>query len=270
MLFCLMSVIAAGAPSDSVPLLVAHRGESADAPENTLAAFRLAWEREVAVIELDVHLAKDQSLVVCHDADTKRTTGTELAIRRSTLDELQPLDAGRWKGERWAGEKLPTLDQALATIPPSGGCFIEVKVGPEAIPALKESIRRSGKKPTQLTVISFHDATIAESKRVLPEIRAYLLSGFKQDKTTGDWSPTVDDLIRRAKSIHADGLDLGYKGPIDQAFVQRVQAADLELHIYTVDDEAVARKFAAWGVDGITTNRAAWLRERLRAGGSRN
>src|SRR3954470_13597201 len=97
--------------------LIAHRGESADAPENTMAAFLLAWERRVGAIELDVHLTRDGELIVSHDADTRRTTGTSKVIKDSTLDELRPLDAGRWKGPRWAGERMPTLGEALATIP---------------------------------------------------------------------------------------------------------------------------------------------------------
>jgi glycerophosphoryl diester phosphodiesterase len=96
-------------------LLIAHRGESADAPENTLAAFRLAWERNVPTIELDVHLTKDGEAVICHDADTKRTAGTKLVIKDTPLADLRALDAGKWKAPRWAGEKLPTLAEALAT-----------------------------------------------------------------------------------------------------------------------------------------------------------
>src|SRR3954471_10535808 len=132
---------------------ISHRGESADAPENTLAAFKLAWERKVGAIELDVHLARDGTLVVCHDPDTKRTTGVPRRIKDSHWDELKGLDAGRWKGPAWAGEKLPTLGEALATIPDGARCFIEVKVGPEAVPALVEAVRASGKKPEQLAVI---------------------------------------------------------------------------------------------------------------------
>src|SRR3954447_22836048 len=81
--------------------LIAHRGESADAPENTMAAFRLAWGRKDPAIELDVHLTGDGKLVVGHDADTKRTTGKKLLIKESTLEELRALDAGRWKGPDW-------------------------------------------------------------------------------------------------------------------------------------------------------------------------
>ncbi len=243
---------------------VAHRGESADAPENTMAAFRLAWERGVKAIELDVHLARDGSLIVSHDGDTKRTTGIAKTIKTSTHAELQSLDAGRWKGEQWAGEKLPLLGDALATIPEGARCFIEVKVGPEAVPALVETVRKSGKKAAQMAVISFNAETIAEAKRRLPELKAYYLASFKKDDRTGDWTPTAAQLIDRAKAIKADGLDLAAKGPIDRAFVNQVKDAGLEIHVWTVDDPAEARKMIAAGVDGVTTNRAAYLKNELK------
>lgn len=248
---------------------IGHRGESFDAPENTMAAFRLAWEREARAIELDVHLTSDGALIISHDGDTKRTTGIEKAIKESTLAELRALDAGRWKDERFAGEKLPTLPEALATIPDEARCFIEVKVGPEAVPALVKAIRESGKRPEQLAVISFQADAIAESKRQLPEIKAFFLSSFRQDKATGAWHPSVDELIKQAKEIHADGLDLAAKGPIDRAFVERVKQKGLEFYVWTVDDPAEAARFVDAGVDGITTNRPTWLEAQLKKRGER-
>jgi glycerophosphoryl diester phosphodiesterase/predicted AlkP superfamily pyrophosphatase or phosphodiesterase len=245
--------------------VIAHRGESADAPENTLAAFRLAWERGAPAIELDVHLTRDGALIVSHDADARRITGEPKVIRESALAELRTLDAGRWKGERWAGERMPTLDEALATIPANGRCFVEVKVGPEAIPALAESVHRSGKRPEQLAIISFHAEALAEAKRRLPGIQAYYLASFRRDEESGAWRPDVEELIGTARRIGADGLDLSAEGPIDREFARRVKAAGLELYIWTVDEPAEARRFAELGVDGITTNRAGrmkrWLDE---------
>jgi glycerophosphoryl diester phosphodiesterase len=243
---------------------VSHRGESADAPENTMPAFDLAWERGVKAIELDVHLSRDGVLVVSHDADTKRTTGVERKIKDSTWDELKDLDAGRWKDEKFAGTTMPTLDEALATIPEGARCFIEVKVGPESIPALVKSVRSSGKKPEQMCVISFNADTIAASKKALPELKAYYLAGFKRDEKTGVVTPTVDELIARAKQIHADGLDLAYTGPIDRAFVDRVKAEGLAILVWTIDDPADARRMIDAGVEGITTNKAQWLVHQLR------
>lgn len=243
--------------------LVAHRGESKDAPENTIAAFRLAWERGVRAIELDVHRTRDGALVVCHDADTKRVAGVERRIDQSTLAELRALDVGRWRGSQWEGERMPELGQVLATIPDGARCFIEIKVGPEAVPPLVDAVRASGKRPAQLVLISFQDEALAEAKRRLPELEAYLLSGFKQDESTRAWSPSADELIRRARAIHADGLDLSSKGPVDAAFVRQVKHAGLAMHVWTIDDPEEVRRFVAAGVDGITTNRPAWIREQL-------
>ncbi len=243
--------------------IIAHRGASADAPENTLAAFRLAWKQKVPAVELDVHLTKDNQLVVIHDADTQRTAGEKRIIKDALFDDLQDLDVGRWKADRWAGEKLVTLQQVLAEIPPNTRCFIEVKVGPEAVPALVKAIEQCGKPAAQLCIISFNAETIAEAKRKLPQLKAYYLASFQRDPQTNEWKPSVEELVTRAKSIHADGLDLSYKGPVDAEFVRRVKAAGLQFYVFTVDDLKIAQQFVAHGVDGITTNKPAWMQDQL-------
>ncbi|ADV60599.1 glycerophosphoryl diester phosphodiesterase [Isosphaera pallida ATCC 43644] len=248
---------------------ISHRGESADAPENTMAAFRLAWERDVDAIELDVHLSKDDRLVVIHDADTQRTCGVSLKVKDSTYDQLKGLDAGSWKDAKYAGEPLPLLEQVLETIPQGKRCFIEIKVGPEAVPALVKAIETSGKKPEQLAVISFNAETVAESKRRLPEIPAYFLSGFRRDKETGEWNITFDQLIELAKTLKADGLDLYYQGPFDRAAVEKVKSAGLGLYVWTVDDPEAARALIDLGIDGVTTNKARWLKEQVEAAQSK-
>lgn len=240
---------------------VAHRGESFDAPENTLAAFRLAWDRDVSTIELDVYQTKDGELIVTHDADTKKTTGVSKIVKESTLAELRTLDAGRWKDARFAGEKLPTLAESLATIPERGRCFIELKTGPEVIPALVKVIEASGKRPEQLAIISFNSATIAEAKSRLPRHQAYWIVSVKKDKTTGVLAPTVNELIAKAKEVHADGLDLSI--PPTREYVDPVKAAGLRLFVWTVNEVALAKQFVELGVDGITTDRAAWLKQQV-------
>lgn len=248
----------------SLPVeFIAHRGESADAPENTLAAFKLAWERKVPAVELDVHLSRDGVLVVCHDADTKRTTGVAKKIKETDWDELRTLDAGSWKGAKWSAERMPRLEDALATIPDGARCFIEVKVGAEAIPALVKAVRQSGKKPEQLVVISFQADAVAEAKRQLPELKAYYLSSFKQDKETKAWSPGIDELIAKAKTLKADGLDLAFKGPLDRDQVEKIKAAGLEIFVWTVDEPTEAQRLLDAGIRGFTTNKAEWLKQQL-------
>src|SRR5687767_15370020 len=106
--------------------IIAHRGASYDAPENTMAAFRLGWEQQADANELDIYLTKDGKIILLHDKAIKRTTGVEGRPEELTLEELRKLDAGSWKGPKWAGEKLPLLDEVLATIPAGKRVFIEI------------------------------------------------------------------------------------------------------------------------------------------------
>src|SRR5580698_8356847 len=98
--------------------IIAHRGSSFEAPENTLAAVNLAWRQRADAVEIDVHLSRDGRLVVIHDSNTRRTTGVNRKVARQTLAELHALDAGRWKGLTWLGEKIPSLEEVLASVPP--------------------------------------------------------------------------------------------------------------------------------------------------------
>ncbi len=245
--------------------IIAHRGESADAPENTLAAFNLAWERKLPGIELDTYQTIDGQMVVCHDANTLRTTGVSKVVTKSTLAELQALDAGTWKGDRWAGETMPTLAAVLATIPAGTRCFLEIKSGPESVPAVAAAVKESGLAPHQIAIITFYQETLAESKRLMPHNKAYFLSGFTKDPATEQWIPDAASLIQTAQSLGADGLDLSYVGPIDAPFVKTVHEAGLELYVWTIDELEPARRMVAAGVDSITSNRANWLRTALRS-----
>lgn len=251
--------------SGRLPELTAHRGESHDAPENTLAAFNLAWQRGAAAVELDVHLTRDGKLIVSHDPDTKRAGGANLVIKDHTADELRRLDVGAWKDPQYAGERMPLLDEVLSTIPPGRRLFIEVKVGPEAVPELAACLARAGRPAAQTVVIGFGVDTVREAKRRLPHLKVYWLAAQKQDGGTKRWSPTGAELIATAKAAGVDGLDVAAKEPVDAAFVTAAKAAGLEVYVWTVDDPATARAMAASGVDGITTNRAAWMREQLAA-----
>lgn len=240
--------------------LIAHRGASADAPENTRAAFRLGWEQADAV-ELDVHLTRDGRLVAVHDRTTKRTTGVDKPVAEQTLAELKAQDAGRWKGERWAGERIPTLEEALELLPPGKRLYVEIKCGPEAVPELARVLEAFASKRPQVAVIGFGYDTMVQAKRRLPDVRLLWLAGPRKD---GDPRADLDRLIAKVREGGLDGLDLSREFPIDGAFVARVRDAGLKLLTYTVNDEATARRHAEAGVDGITTDRPAALRAALK------
>lgn len=256
--------------------IAAHRGEAYDAPENTMASFNLAWERDDDVVETDVHLTKDGKLIISHDPHTLRTTGgpkhdgQKLVIAEHTADELRQLDVGKWKAPVWTGQKMPLLEELLATIPnkPGKRVFIEIKIGPEAAAPVVDAIKKAGRPPEQTAVISFKLDSCAATKKLMPELKVYYLAEFKVDKKTGKQPPGIDELIKMAKDNNLDALDLSYKGPLDADGVKRIHAAGLECYVWTVDELDIAKKYIAMGVDGITTNRCMWLREQLEGGGA--
>jgi glycerophosphoryl diester phosphodiesterase len=240
--------------------IIAHRGASFDAPENTVASLRLGYEQGADAGELDIHLSKDGRIVVIHDADTGRATGRKQAVADQTVDELRTLENGQWG--KWKGsafvEKIPQLTDILAIVPAGKRLFIETKVKAEIVPELERVIRAAGVAPQQLPLITFDLETARILKVRLP---AHEVSWIVDHPATG--APSIDDLIRAAKAAGLDGLDLSYKFPMDAAFVKKVHAAGLKLYTWTVDDPAVARALAAAGIDGITTNRPGWLRAQL-------
>lgn len=245
----------------SGPEIVAHRGSSEEAPENTLASFRLGYEQADAC-ELDIHLSKDGQVVVMHDATTKRTAGLDKPIARQTIAELKALDAGKFKGEKFAGEKIPLLSEVLSLIPEKKRLFIEIKCGVEGIPGLVTLIGEAKRKPEQTALIAFNLETLRQAKLKLPKLQAYWLVDAKADPKSGK-PPDVEELIRKAKDAGVDGLDLEGKFPIDADFAAKVHAAGLKLYTWTVNDAEAAKRQAAAGVDGITTDRPLKLRESL-------
>ena len=255
---------AIGNRKSQIPEIIAHRGASHDAPENTLAAIQLAWRQNADAVEVDVQLSKDRHLVVIHDATTSKTAGVRRKVAAQMLAELQSLDVGRWKHRKWKGEKIPTLAAALATIPEGKRLLVEVKCGLESIPEFIETFKRSGKQPNQGAPIGFSLETMTQLKKALPELQVCWIATFKR-AWNGVWSPRAEKLVQQTKQAGLDGLDLSGRGPVDAAFARKVHDAGLKLYIWTVDSPRRAKKFIDAGVDGITTNRPGWLRAQLDA-----
>ena len=122
--------------------IIAHRGASADAPENTLTAIQLAWRQSADAAEIDVQLTADGQLVAIHDETLLRTGGVDWAVKDYTLAQLKTLDIGSWKSPQFAGERIPTLAEVLDIVPLGKRLFIEVKCGVDAIPELVTYCRR--------------------------------------------------------------------------------------------------------------------------------
>lgn len=242
-------------------ILLAHRGESFNAPENTLSAFKMAWDKGAKAVEIDVYLTKDHKIVVMHDANTKRTGGADLVAKDTDSAELRKLDFGKWKGEQFAGEKIPFLEEVLATIPKGGNLFVEIKCGVEILPFLREVLDKSGKR-SQVTIISFSLDVVSASKKMMPDRPTYYLRSPAKDSATGKHLPYDANLIKIAVDNHLDGLDLEHT-LVTKEYTDAVKAAGLSLWTWTVDDVAEAKRQMEIGVDGMATNRTAWMAEQL-------
>ena len=263
---CLAAFLLLAAAADP-PLVIAHRGASHDAPENTVAAFQLAWERGADGIEADFFLSSDGRVVCTHDRTTERLVlgRPPLAVAETPFATLANLDVGSWKSFRFAGERMPLLSDVLATVPDDGRVFVEVKCGPEAIGRIAAEVRASGLHHGQVSVIAFDEAVVAAAREAIPGATANWLTAFEQDDA-GRWSPTADEVLATLKRCGASGLGCEAEAAVvDAAFVARLRKAGYGWYVWTVNDPAAARRWADLGVDSITTDRPAVVKRAVGA-----
>jgi glycerophosphoryl diester phosphodiesterase len=249
------------------PLVVAHRGASADAPENTLSAVRAALVRDSDLIEVDVQRSKDGALVLMHDTTLSRTTNVRKLfpnrgpwlVGQFTYAELSRLDAGSWKAPQFAGEKIPTLEQVVEVVQGSrSGLLLELKA-PALYPGLVREVTTALAQPTgylhsaiaagRLVVESFSREAIAACKNAEPSIPVGLLG-----------TPIPRDLPALARWV--DQVNPGYR-TADAAYVASVHRAGLGCLIWTVDRPGAMRRALRAGVDGVITNRPDVLHQVL-------
>ncbi len=243
---------------------IAHRGASHDAPENTLAAVALAWQQDADAVEVDCRLTADGQIVVIHDEDTFRTAGRRVLVADATLETLRQLDVGRIRGETWADERIPTLLEVIQTVPRGKRLLVEVKCGVEIADALDSVLDRSPADRNAPAVISYHLDVLRAVKKQRPATTAYLVARFEPDRQpTGTAPPTIAQLISRARDAQLDGLDLHIGGPLDAAVVANIHQAGLSCYVWATYDPSEVRRRIELGVDGIATNRPAWLRQQV-------
>jgi glycerophosphoryl diester phosphodiesterase len=204
-------------------------------------------------VEVDIHLSKDNRVMVIHDKDTKRTCSGKknLSIKDAPSTLLRDLDAGVWKDEKYKGEKIPFLSEIIETIPSGKTLVVEIKCGSEVLPHLKRVVKSSGKSE-QIVFISFGWDTILDAKKEFPENNCYWLSAVKLG---------LKKKMRQAADKGLEGVNLKHT-IIDEKVMQHANSLNLEVLTWTVDDPEEARRLMDLGVKGITTNRPKWLAER--------
>jgi glycerophosphoryl diester phosphodiesterase len=228
------------------PFVLGHRGASHAAPQNTLAAFRKAADVGADGIELDVHLSRDGVPVVIHNNTVDATTDGHGLVREMTLTQLKALDAGAHFDAAFEGERIPTLEEVLAEVGAQLLTNIELKAGQTAalVSAVVDLVRRMG-MANRVWFSSFKPYALYRVRALAPDIPCGLLYGPLNPGT----------LLLRPFTPH-EALH-PYKDLLTERAVHRAHEHGLRVFTWTLDDPAVARKFAAWGVDGIITNEPA-------------
>lgn len=238
------------------PQIVAHRGASGEAPENTLAAYRRALAIGVDAVELDVHLTADGEPIVIHDFALGRTVPGSEPVGELTLAALRHLDAGRWFGAAFAGERLPTLAEALNVLRPVR-VIVEIKNGPTYYRGIADRVVaevRNARHPA-VTVSSFDHPVLLEVARLAHDLPTAVL-----------YSARPIDPVRMARDARARFLHPQWTH-VTPDMVAAAHAAGLEVETWTVDDPAYVARMVDAGVDAVMSNYPDRLRAALAARG---
>lgn len=244
----------------SPPLIIGHRGSPYRAPENTLASFRTALEKRVDGIEFDCQLSKDGHVVVVHDETVERTTDGWGRVRDLTLAELKSLDAGSWFDEQFVGERIPTLEEVLDFLAPSG-VLLMVEIKSESYPSsllgdpsLSAKVVASLKKRglVERTILtSSNPMVLWQAKQMEPRLARGL--SFQHNPTPLPNRGWFIPLVRPHALIPEHGM-------VNPEYVQRAKGKGFRLFAWTPNEPSKMRRLFGLGLDGIVTDRPDFLR----------
>ena len=245
---------------------VAHRGGAGLAPENTIAAFRAGLGEKADALELDVHLSSDGELVVIHDPVLARTTNAPGEVGGTTFAELRKLDASaRYFGPSVGRQLIPTLQEIIDLAKGRASLQVEIKVRsdgsryPGIEPRVVETLRLNG-MVDEAVILSFDFPTLASVKALEPRLRTCALVSRAYLQTVGKRGPAAVAAEMAALRVTSVGVE---KTWLTEPLYKELRSRGLGVGVWTVDDPADMRRFAAMGVDFITSNRPDLLREAL-------
>ena len=242
--------------------IIAHRGASAYAPENTLAAFKKAIDLGATMLELDIHQTKDSQIVVVHDETINRTTNGKGKIKNLSLAEIKSLDAGSWFSSAFAGERIPTLQDVFDGMPDSITLLIELKAGSEKYPGIEKRVARIiRERKTEHRVIlkSFDDEVLFRLHHLAPDIprlKIIVTQFFGIIIEHGlNFGTVLDDSVQYLEH-HWFGLTEG--------FIEDAHKKGFKVFAWDVDDKDRMQGLIEKGIDGIETDHPNWVRPLLR------
>lgn len=240
-------------------MLIAHRGASEDAPENTLSAFRAAWQQGADGIEADFFLSADGEVVCIHDGTTKRTANGNLTVNKSTLAELRALDYGAWKSPKFKGEKIPILSEVLDVIPPGKWFFLEIKDSPKILKPIAAILSQKQPDREKLILISFDKEVVRACQETMPEYRACLISSLKGFGKKG----APQRYLAELEACGSQGLIFNHSAPVTREWLAKAGGEGGIFMAWTIDTRDSAIRAAGLGPLFLATNRPGALRNGL-------
>ncbi len=228
--------------------IIAHRGASSIAPENTLIAFKRAIELNSHGIELDVHMTKNGVPIVIHDFDLARTTNGKGFVNDFNLEAIKKLDAGSWFGSEFSQEKIPTLEEVLELCCETDDNFIinvELKAGSKVYPEIEEKVLRIFKQYSildKILVSSFDHYAIEKIGSLEKDVKTAVL-----------FSAAVVSPWRYLSTLNFDAYHTAWHR-LDKDIIEGCHRNGLIVNAYTLDDMDFAKLLISYGVDGIITN----------------
>lgn len=230
------------------PAIIAHRGASARAPENTLASFKLAEEAGTDGVELDAKLTADGAVVVFHDITLERTTNGAGRLSQQSLSHLRELDAGSHYAGAFRGEKIPLLEEVFEAVGNRLMINIELTnyttLHDALVQKVCELVRKHGVQG-RVIFSSFYAGNLRQAAHLLPEVPRGLLAGLGWQ---GAWARSFGFSFGDYAALHPNVAD------VSRQQVQRVHRLGRRINVWTVNDPDDIRRLAEWGVDGIFTD----------------
>ncbi len=238
-------------PVPSAPV-VAHRGGSAAAPENTLAAFRKAIECGAQGCEMDIRQTKDGVIVVSHDDTAKRAAGVDLKIADSNYSDLAALDFSKVnkKLTEFKGEKIPTFKEALQVLKGTA-CRPIIEVKADGFEEEVVKIIREFQLEKTAVIIDFSAKRVKTFRELAPEICCAWLCSYKKGQFTSEQQ--ADLVLKTLKKCGTNVVDINF-GNVDQIFLTKMRAAGIHVWCWTVDNPKMMRQCADWKIESITSN----------------
>lgn len=249
-LLCVMMFIVCKQENSADFVVMAHRGASAVAPENTLIAYKKAIEMGADYAELDVRQTKDGAIVLMHDKTIHRTTGVKGFVWDFTLEELKQVEAGSWFGEEFRGEPIPTLEEVIRLVKGRMKLNIEVKIS-ENEPGIAQrviDIVRSENFSKSCIITSFDMETVKTFKAIAPDLKTGLIfdKEYRSDVFEGNWE------------ILSSNYEL-----VDAEFMHLARNSGKKTYVWTVNDKEEMLRLIGLGVDGIITDKPDLLKSVL-------